>query len=122
MSLTYAELVCLDDFDPYGAETTSDLQNYTQDIYHRISQAHGSNPDAPDAGAGGETILSTSRTPAEIQNLFVTEALNDPRTITATCAVTQLEDGSMTARLSATTDSFHLEATLSVSKQGVTLG
>lgn len=122
MSLTYQEVVCLDDFDPYAKETTSDLQNYTQDIYHRISQAHASNPDDPDAGAGCETILSSSRTPAEVQNLIVTEVLKDRRTITAAAIVTQAEDGSMSVQLTATTDSFHLSTLLTVSTEGVTLG
>lgn len=121
MTLTYEEVVCLDDFDPFARETTSDLQNYTQDIYHSIVQAYASNPDAPDAGAGIDNVLSSTMTPVQIQNLCVGECRKDPRTVSASCRATQADDGTMSVALEADTDDDHLSATITFGVDGTAI-
>ncbi len=58
LPLTYTDLVCIDDMDPFAAETTSDLQNLIQDIYHVILEDPGSNMDDPERGFGLMSLLS----------------------------------------------------------------
>ncbi len=58
LPLTVVDLVCELDLDPYGRETTSDLQSLIQDIFHVLKELPGSNPDDPDAGVGVDTYLS----------------------------------------------------------------
>lgn len=62
LPLTYPDLVCVDDVDPFAAETTSDLQTLEQDVYHLLIQEPGSNLDALDLGIGIEGYLSSSQT------------------------------------------------------------
>lgn len=58
LPLTYPDLVCVLDLDPYAAETTSDLQNLIQDVLHILREHLGSNPDDPERGCGVENYLS----------------------------------------------------------------
>lgn len=58
LPLTIADLVCGDDLDPFGTETTSDLQTLIQDVLHVLKEFPGSNPDDPNRGIGVETYLS----------------------------------------------------------------
>ena len=58
LPLTYPDLVCMDDLDPFAAETTSDLQNLQQDVYHILIEEPGSNPDDETRGVGIEGLLS----------------------------------------------------------------
>lgn len=124
--LTYADLVCVDDLDPYMGETTSDLQNYEQDIYHRLGEPFGSNLDDPDAGAGLESVLSSSQTASQIQNRIVTEVRKDPRTTDASCVVSDTsanQDGSeLTGQLEADTDDDHLSSAIGIDSDGLSLG
>lgn len=52
------DAVCLDDLDANGNETTSDLQGLSQDVYHLLLEAHGSNLDDPARGVGLDDLLS----------------------------------------------------------------
>lgn len=52
------DLVCVDDLDPSGNETTSDLQALAQDVYHLLLESPGSNLDDPTRGVGLGLILS----------------------------------------------------------------
>lgn len=58
LPLTYPDLVCMQDLDPNASETTSDLQNLIQDVYHVLFELLGSNPDDPDRGVGIDQYLS----------------------------------------------------------------
>lgn len=58
LPLTYADLVDVDDLDPFGGETTSDLQSLQQDVRHVLIELPGSNPDDPTRGVGIESYLS----------------------------------------------------------------
>lgn len=60
ITVPISDLVCQDDLDPGGAETTSDLQSLGQDIYHVFLEAPGSNLDDPTRGVGVEGLLSGS--------------------------------------------------------------
>ena len=60
ITVPITDLVCMDDLDPNGSETTSDLQNLTQDIYHVILETLGANLDDPTRGIGIENVLSAS--------------------------------------------------------------
>jgi hypothetical protein len=52
------DLVAVDDLDANGAETTSDLQAYAQDIYHELIEAPGSNLADPAGGIGIGGLMS----------------------------------------------------------------
>ncbi len=58
LPLTYPDLVCLDDLDPFANETTSDLQSLFQDVYHVLVQLPGSNPDDITKGVGVQLYLN----------------------------------------------------------------
>jgi hypothetical protein len=119
--LTYVDLVCVDDFTPMGDLTTSDLQNYEQDIYHKLKEARASNLDDLNSGAGFETILSSSASPRQVQSLATQEALNDPRTVSASATVTQDAEGNMAVQLESDTDADHLALNVSVTPQGTSI-
>ncbi len=87
------DLVCVDDLDPNGGETTSDLQAAIQDWYHVLIQAPNANLDQPGAGIGLDGALSGSaadvqRFPAMIDNWFRT----DTRVANCTTTLTGLGD------------------------------
>lgn len=58
LPLTYPDLVCDLDLDPFANETTSDLQNLIQDVYHLLLELSGSNLDDPTRGIGVEQYLN----------------------------------------------------------------
>ncbi len=58
LPLTIPDLVCVVDLDPFGRETTSDLESLIQDLFHLLVELPGSNPDDPDAGVGVDLYLS----------------------------------------------------------------
>lgn len=58
LPLTYPDLVCVLDLDPNASETTSDLQNLEQDVFHVLIELLGSNPDDPTRGIGIDQYLS----------------------------------------------------------------
>lgn len=47
-----AEIIGFDDLDPNMAETDDPRQQLAQDLYHRLIEERGSNPDDPDRGLG----------------------------------------------------------------------
>lgn len=53
-----SELRCYEDLDSFGAETTDELEDLAQDLYHRLIEERGSNIDDPDRGLGIEDLLS----------------------------------------------------------------
>jgi hypothetical protein len=59
-TVNVTDLVCTDDLDANGSETTSDLQGLAQDIYHLLLESYGSNLDDPTKGFGAFTLLSGS--------------------------------------------------------------
>ncbi len=57
LPLSYPDLVCTDDLDPFASETSSDLQTLEQDVLHVLDEAMGSNPDDPERGVGIYNII-----------------------------------------------------------------
>jgi len=93
--LTIPDLVCLDDLDPFGRETTTDLESLWQDVYHVLIEILGSNPDDTSRGAGVMQLLSgdvaaLDRLPSRIDHAL--EA--DPRINASTTTITQEPDAS----------------------------
>jgi hypothetical protein len=62
LPLTYHDLVCVDDLDPLGRETQSDLETLEQDVLHILEEVLGSNLDDPNRGVGLLSILSGNTT------------------------------------------------------------
>jgi hypothetical protein len=58
LPLTYRDLVCDTDLDPFANETGSDLENLIQDLTHLLVENLGSNPDDPLRGIGIANYLS----------------------------------------------------------------
>lgn len=52
------DLVCEMDLDLFGRETEDPLEILSQDLYHRLIELYGSNPDDPDRGVGIASMLS----------------------------------------------------------------
>jgi hypothetical protein len=56
--LTNPDLICWDDVDAFGRETTSDLETLFQDFYHFLIEDPGTNIDDPRRGIGVGRMLS----------------------------------------------------------------
>lgn len=54
------DLRAWDDLDLFGRETTSDLEDLQQDVFHTLIETQGSNLDAPNRGIGIEDALSAA--------------------------------------------------------------
>lgn len=97
LPLTYADGLCVLDVDPLGAETTSDLQNLIQDVFHLLITWPGTNPDDPTLGIGVDLYLSgTTKDLDALQKKIPQQLLEDDRIPTCTASVTQEADGSFT--------------------------
>lgn len=93
LPLTTTDLVCLDDLDPYGNETTSDLQNLVQDIFHILKEMPGSNPDDPKRGIGVETFLGgTVASLASLPGRVEAQLGEDDRIDSVSCTVSQADE------------------------------
>jgi hypothetical protein len=80
LPLTYPDILCGNDVDPLGQETTSDLQNLMQDIQHVLQQDLGSNLDDPNRGVGIYNYLSGTN--IDLQSLagnIKSNLIDDPR-------------------------------------------
>src|ERR1700677_2752981 len=58
--LTAPDVVYVDDLDRLATETTSEVQNLSQDLYHSLEMLPDSNPDVPGRGVGVVLYLSGS--------------------------------------------------------------
>jgi len=80
LPLTYPDLLCSPDVDPLGQETTSDLQNLIQDVFHVLQEALGSNLDDPNRGVGLYRWLSgTNVDLAALVSTIDSQLQDDPR-------------------------------------------
>jgi hypothetical protein len=57
------DLVAYNDLDPLGSECADPLQELEQDLWHRLIETYGSNPDDPDRGVGLYGRLSKAEDP-----------------------------------------------------------
>lgn len=83
------ELRCFDDLDAFGAETDDELENLSQDLYHRLIEPPGSNLDDPDRGLGLPGQLSGSLDPFLARKIEA-EMRKDPRVNAASAAITDI--------------------------------
>lgn len=85
------DLRAFEDLDPFAAETTDPLEDLSIDLYHRLIEDYGSNPDDPDRGVGITNRLNGPFSPSigdDIENDF----LKDDR-VTACKATVTLVSG-----------------------------
>lgn len=100
LPLTYPDLVCELDLDPFAQETTSDLQNLIQDVLHILREDLGSNPDDPERGCGVYNYLSgTVDQFATLCGTIETQLNTDPRINTASAKITPNPDGTFLVRI-----------------------
>lgn len=92
--LTVPDLVCLDDLDAFGRETTSDLESLWQDIYHMLVEELGSNIDDTSRGIGVRQLLSGSTDALDKLSTRIDQGLqNDPRIDASTTTIEEKPDG-----------------------------
>ncbi len=119
LPLTYADAVCTDDLDPNGNETTSDLQNLAQDIYHILLEAPGSNLDDPARGIGVEGLLSgTSLTLTQAASVIDSQLRKDDRIDSSTTTLTLDAGGTYQLTILVTVDATVLPLGYTFSQQG----
>lgn len=94
LPLTYPDIVCIDDVDPYASETTSDFQSLQQDIHHLLLELPGSNPDDPDRGIGVLQYLSgTADDLGKLGGRIDSQLRSDDRVTSSKTTVEQLPTG-----------------------------
>jgi hypothetical protein len=91
---TYATARWLDDLDPNGAETASDLESLEQDCLHVLSEVLGSNLADPDGGVGLSEVLSGTTADMLAKVALIDPQLEaDPRITSSLSTATQQPDG-----------------------------
>lgn len=94
LPLTYPDLVCVEDLDPFAAETMSDLENLVQDVFHILIEEPGSNPDDETRGVGIDNLLSGTAKDLIIAASSIDAQLErDDRIDSSTTTVTELNAG-----------------------------
>jgi hypothetical protein len=97
LPLTTSDLVCVEDTDPFAAETTSDLQSLEQDVFHILLETNGSNPDDPNRGVGIEEALSgTAEDAAKLPSRIEQQLGEDDRIDACTATLTPQSTGDYT--------------------------
>jgi hypothetical protein len=94
LPLTVADLVCIEDLDANGAETTSDMQTLVQDVYHVVIEKIGSNIDDIARGIGAENLLSgDSNALLNLAQVVESQLGEDDRIAGVTATVSQILPG-----------------------------
>lgn len=89
LPFTYADILNLEDMDPLGGDTASDLQNLVQDCYHALIELPGTNQDDPYRGVGIMNYLSgNTQQFASLPKDIETDFLRDDRIDTCSCSIT----------------------------------
>jgi hypothetical protein len=89
------DALCIDDLDPNGNETSSDLQALAQDVYHILLETLGSNLDDPTRGVGIEGALSGSTVKlAALARNCDAQLRKDDRVDSSTTTIILQSDGS----------------------------
>lgn len=89
LPLTYTDLVCFDDVDPLASETSSDMQNLAQDVYHIILEGLGTNIDDPTRGVGVQNYLSGTQAQfSAVTSIIEAQLREDPRIDGVQCTLT----------------------------------
>lgn len=114
-----ADLVAFDDLDPLGSECATPLDELEQDLWHRLNEEYGSNPDDGDRGVGIENWLKKPFQPVQLQRAIEIDFRKDPRVDSVTATVTAVAGVSETYQVSVAVDAdsgqLNMAATLSTS-------
>lgn len=118
VTVRVTDAVCLDDLDPSGSETTSDLQALAQDVYHLLLQILGSNLDAPTLGIGIKNLLSASSLKlAAAASIVDSQLRKDARIAGSQTTVVQSSDGSYAINITIVASGTVLPLSYQYSKQ-----
>ncbi len=100
LPLTYPDLACELDCNPFMTETTSDLQNLIQDVLHVLRELPGSNPDDPNRGVGVELYLGgTTDMFTKLCNTIELQLNQDSRIDSTSASATPNTDGTFLIRI-----------------------
>lgn len=120
LPLTYPDLVCEIDLDPFGSETTSDLQSLSQDVYHILIETPGSNPDAPERGVGILSYLGGKEISlVGLAGRIDSQLEKDDRVTSSKTSVTQNPDGTWLVSIALKVGNDILPLAYGVSSNGV---
>ncbi len=90
------EISCLEDMDPFATETSDPYEQILQDVFHRLIEDPGSNPDDPDRGLGLLAMLSGVLDPT-LKHDIEAEVRKDPRLDGCTATISLLSGGDSNA-------------------------
>lgn len=86
-----SDAICYSDLDALGRETDDPVEQFAQDIYHRLVETPGSNADDPDRGLGLDLMLSGPVEPAVLTRQIEAELLKDERTGAVRATVAEVD-------------------------------
>lgn len=86
------DLVCMRDLDLWGRETTDELEILDQDLFHRLIELYGSNPDDEDRGVGVTSALSGIITDRDIAGEIRTDFAKDDRVTSTAVTITPIPE------------------------------
>lgn len=81
------DLVCEKDLDLFGRETDDPLEILSQDLYHRLIELYGSNPDDTDRGVGIVSMLSGAIEDVDPSAVIEADFRKDDRVVSASAKV-----------------------------------
>jgi len=90
------DALCFEDLDMFGKELDDPLAELEQDLFHRLIEPRGSNPDDPDRGLGLNDALS-GVVDASLKHRIEDEFLKDDRV--SGCNATISSNGDNTYRI-----------------------
>lgn len=112
-----AEIRCFEDMDQFGGETVDELEDLTQDLYHRLIEPRGSNIDDPERGLGIEEMLSGA-IDGSLKSKIEIELARDPRVVAVAAAITEIEAGSYRVAIDVAVDEGELGLVLDINPDG----
>lgn len=87
------DLRCLYDLDLFGAECETPLEEYEQDVIHRVIQRKGTNLDDLNSGEAIGDFLSSQIDPEITAVRLEAEIRNDERTASVSVTIVQTTNG-----------------------------
>lgn len=115
------DVLCLEDLNEFGEETTDPLEILRQDVYHTLLERRGSNLDDLDRGLGLEDRLSGPIDPVALKADIENQLSLDDRVNAVQAKVTRLEEGSYRIAIDIETNDGVLELELELDGQGARL-
>jgi hypothetical protein len=113
------DLLCVDDLDGTGAETTSDLQVLAQDVYHLLEEILASNLDDPTRGLGLPGLLNGTSLQLSVAAHQVDAQLRkDDRIDSSKTILVTNPDGSFDIKIGIVVDGALLPLAYQYSKKG----